>query len=181
MEGTNGVEYVISQFNGLDYIQIAVTIDKKAITNKEAIHIAFPFLINNPEVKIGVDSAFITPEEGQIPGSNKDFYSVQRWLDVSNKDYGVTISSPESALFEVGNLVDEREVNNGTKLWRTENHSSNTVFAYVMNNYWHTNYKAYQDGKVTFNFILQFHKEFDLWDAQRAGAEATEPLLVYAQ
>ena len=181
LEGTNGVEYVISQFNGLDYIQIAVTIDKKAITNKEAIHIAFPFLINNPEVKIGVDSAFITPEEGQIPGSNKDFYSVQRWLDVSNKDYGVTISSPESALFEVGNLVDEREVNNGTKLWRTENHSSNTVFAYVMNNYWHTNYKAYQDGKVTFNFILQFHKEFDLWDAQRAGAEATEPLLVYAQ
>lgn len=181
LEGTNGVEYVISQFNGLDYMQIAVTIDKKAITSKEAIHITFPFLINNPEVKIGIDSAFITPEEGQIPGSNKDFYSVQRWLDVSNKDYGVTISSPESALFEVGKLVDEREVNDGTKLWRTENHSSNTVFAYVMNNYWHTNYKAYQDGKVTFNFILQFHKEFDLGDAQRAGAEATEPLLVYAQ
>jgi len=181
LEGTNGVQYVISQYNGLDYMQVAVTIDKKAIRNKEAVHIAFPFLIGNPEVKIGVDSAFITPENGQIPGSNKDFYSVQRWLDVSNKNYGVTISSPESALFEVGNLVDEREVNKGTKLWRTENHSSNTVFAYVMNNYWHTNYKADQDGKVTFNFILQFHKEFDLGDAQRLGAEATEPLMVYVQ
>lgn len=181
MEGTNGIKYVISQFNGLDYMQVAVTIDKKAIRNKESVHIAFPFLIGNPEVKIGIDSAYITPENGQIPGSNKDFYSVQRWLDVSGKDYGVTISSPESALFEVGNLVDEREVNNGTKLWRTENHSSNTVFAYVMNNYWHTNYKADQDGKVTFNFILQFHKEFDLGDAQRLGAEATEPLMVYVQ
>jgi hypothetical protein len=181
MEGTNGVEYVISQYNGLDYMQVAVTIDKKAIRDKEAVHIAFPFLIKNPEVKIGIDSAYITPENGQLPGSNKDFYSVQRWLDVSGKDYGVTISSPESALFEVGNLVDEREVNRGTKLWRTENHSSNTVFAYVMNNYWHTNYKADQDGKVTFNFILQFHKDFDLSDAQRTGAEATEPLLVYTQ
>ena len=84
-------------------------------------------------------------------------------------------------MFEVGNLVDEREINAGTKLWRTDNHSSNTVFAYVMNNYWHTNSKAEQDGKVTFNFILQFHKEFDLGDAQRLGAEATEPLLVYVQ
>ena len=83
MEGTNGVEYVISQYNGLDYMQVAVTIDKKAIRDKEAVHIAFPFLIKNPEVKIGIDSAYITPENGQLPGSNKDFYSVQRWLDVS--------------------------------------------------------------------------------------------------
>lgn len=181
LEGTNGVQYVISQYNGLDYMQVAVTIDKKAIRDKESVHIAFPFLIGDPEVRIGIDSAYITPESGQLSGSNKDFYSVQRWLDVSNKDYGVTISSPESALFEVGNLVDEREVNSGTKLWRTENHSSNTVFAYVMNNYWHTNYKADQGEKVTFNFILQFHKEFDLSDALRLGAEATQPLLVYIQ
>jgi hypothetical protein len=162
-------------------MQVAVTIDKKAIRDKESIHIAFPFLINDPEVKIGIGNTYITPEKGQIAGSNKDFYSVQRWLDVSGSDYGVTISSPESALWEVGDMVNELEVNSGTKLWRTENHSSSTVFAYVMNNYWHTNSKADQDGKVTFNFILHFHKEFDLEEAQRTGVEATQPLLGYAQ
>ena len=181
LEGTNGVVYEISQFVNLDYLNIAVTIDKKAIRDKEAIHIAFPFNIDNAEVKIGVDKSFITPEKGQISGSNKDFYSVQRWLDVSGKDYGVTMSSPEGALFEVGNMIDEREVNNGTKLWKTENHSSATVFLYALNNYWHTNYKATQDGKVTFNFTLQFHNKFDLKSAQKLGTEATEPLLVYAQ
>jgi len=181
MDGTNEVDYEITRFLNLDYMQVAVTINKKAIRNKESIHIAFPFLLNNPEVKIGIDNSYITPEKGQIPGSNRDFYSVQRWLDISNKDYGVTISSPESALYEVGDLVNEEEVNNGTKLWRTENHSSATVFAYVMNNYWHTNSKAEQDGRVTFNFVLHFHKAFDLKDAQKLGAEVTQPLLVYVE
>jgi len=78
-------------------------------------------------------------------------------------------------------MVDEREVNAGTKLWKKENHSSPTVFAYVMNNYWHTNSKADQSGKVTFNFYLHFHKAFDLQEAQRMGAEISEPLLIYAQ
>ena len=182
MMGTYDVDYEITQFKDLDYMQIAVTVDKKAIRDKEAIHIAFPFAIDSAQVKIGVDNTYITPEKGQIPGSNKDFYSVQRWLDVSGKgDYGVTISSPESALFEVGSMVDEREVNAGTKLWKKENHSSPTVFAYVMNNYWHTNSKADQSGKVTFNFYLHFHKAFDLQEAQRMGAEISEPLLIYAQ
>jgi alpha-mannosidase len=175
LEGTNSVNYVITQFNGTNDLQIAVTIDKKAIRDKEAIHIALPFLIENPEVKIGMDNSYITPEKGQIPGSNKDFYSVQRWLDVSNKDYGVTISSPEGALFEVGDMVDEREVNEGTKLWKKENHSSATIFLYAMNNYWHTNSKADQDGKVTFNIYLHFHKQFDLKEAQRFGEEMSEP------
>jgi len=182
LEGTNSVNYKLSTVNGSNYVKLAVTIDKKAILGKEAIHIAFPFNFANPEVKIGVDSTYITPEKGQLPGSNKDFYSVQRWLDVSDKSgAGVTISSPEAALFEVGSMVDEREINNGVKLWKTENYSSATVFAYVMNNYWHTNYKASQDGKVTFNFYLHFHNAFDLADAQRFAAEVTQPLLVYLQ
>jgi alpha-mannosidase len=182
LEGTNGVIYQLSTINGSNYLKLAVTIDKEAILNKEAIHIAFPFNYDDPEVKIGIDSTYITPEKGQLPGANKDFYSVQRWLDISGKNgAGVTISSPEAALFEVGGMVDEREINNGVKLWKTENHSSATVFAYVMNNYWHTNYKATQEGKVTFNFYLRFHNAFDLAGAERFAAEATQPLLGYLQ
>ena len=182
LEGTNGIRYQLTTCNGANYVKLAVTIDKKAISGKEAIHIAFPFTYDEPEVKIGIDSTYITPEKGQLPGANKDFYSVQRWLDISGKNgAGVTISSPEAALFEVGNMVDEREVNNGTKLWKTENHSSATVFAYVINNYWHTNYKATQEGKVTFNFYLHFHNAFDLAAAQRFATEATQPLLGYVE
>jgi len=55
-------------------------IDKKAIRDKESVHIAFPFAFTNPTVRIGMDNSFITPEKGQLYGSNKDFYSVQDGL-----------------------------------------------------------------------------------------------------
>jgi hypothetical protein len=181
LEGTNEVQYEITQFKNLDYLRLSVLIDKKAIRDKESLHIAFPFSINNPKVRIGIDDSLITPENGQISGSNKDFYSVQRWLDVSNENEGVTISSPQGALFEVGNMIDEQRTNNGYKPWKTESKSSATIFLYAMNNYWHTNYKADQSGKVQFDFILQFHKAFDIKDAQRFGMESTQPLLSYIQ
>ncbi|MEP6927284.1 MAG: hypothetical protein ABI834_06585, partial [Ginsengibacter sp.] len=178
LEGTNEVQYEITQFRNMDYLKLSVIIDKKAIRDKESVHIAFPFSINNPKVRIGIDDSLITPENGQIPGSNKDFFSVQRWLDVSNEANGVTISSPQGALFEIGNIIDEQRTNSGYKPWKNESKSSATIFLYAMNNYWHTNYKADQSGKVTFDFVLQFHKAFEIKKAQRTGMETTQPLLV---
>lgn len=162
-------------------MKVSVIFDKKPVREKESVHIAFPFSLNDPVVRIGVDDSFITPEHGQIPGSNKDFFSVQRWLDVSGKDYGVTISSPQGALFEIGKMVNEQKNNRGVKQWESSSHSSATVFLYAMNNYWHTNYKADQAGRVQFDFILQFHKAFDLKNAQKVGMEATQPLLAFLQ
>ncbi|MBK6542984.1 MAG: hypothetical protein IPG10_17210 [Flavobacteriales bacterium] len=55
----------------------------------------------------------MTPESGRIPGSNNDFFCAQRWIDVSNDSMGVTIVCPQGALWEVGDMVDERKVNPG--------------------------------------------------------------------
>lgn len=178
LEGLNEVQYEITQFNGLNYLQLSVLIDKKSIRDKESVHIAFPFSISDPIVRIGIDDSLIIPEKGQIPGSDKDFFSVQRWLDVSNKNEGITISSPQGALFEIGNMINEQRTNNGYKSWKKEVRANATVFLYAMNNYWHTNYKADQNGKVKFDFILQFHKSFSGENALHFGLEATQPLLI---
>jgi hypothetical protein len=181
LEGTRNVQMEITTFKDLDYLNISVLIDKKAIREKESMHIAFPFSISNPVVRIGMDDSLVTPEYGQIPGSNKDFYCVQRWLDVSGQHSGVTISSPQGSLFEVGKIINEERTNNGTKQWKTQSVSSSTVFLYALNNYWHTNYKADQGGNIRFDFTLKFHKKFNRLDAQRTGMEASQPLLVYFQ
>lgn len=171
LEGARDVQYEITQYKGLDYIKLSVIIDKKAIRDKESVHIAFPFAIQNPTVRVGIDDSLITPEKGQLPGSNKDFFSVERWIDVSGPDGGVTISSPQGALFEVGNMTDEHLLQHGAKIWRGETHSAPTIFLYALNNYWYTNYKADQSGVVQFDFILRFHSSFDLQSAHRFGIE----------
>jgi hypothetical protein len=176
MDGANEIVYEVNQYKGSDILHLAVIVDKKAIRDKEALHIAFPFAIRSPEVKIGVGDTYITPEKGSIPGSNKDFYSVQRWIDVSDASGGVTIVSPQGALWEVGKLINEEKTVNGFKKWETSGSSSADIFLYAMNNYWHTNYKADQAGKVRFDFYLSFHGPFDLKKAVQFGYIVTEPL-----
>jgi hypothetical protein len=177
LEGTNDVEYEITEFKGLDYLKISCTIDKKKVSGKESVHIAFPFAFDKPLIRIGIDSTFISPEKGQISCANRDFYCVQHWLDISGENSGVTISCPQGALFEIGSMNDERPLNNGYKKWKNHSNSSSTVFLYAMNNYWNTNYKAYQEGKARFDFYLQFHKEFDLKKSGNFGNEIFQPLI----
>ncbi|MEO8149273.1 MAG: glycoside hydrolase [Bacteroidia bacterium] len=178
MQGCNEVQYIITQYNGTDVLKLSAIIDKKAIREKESIQIAFPFNLKNVTTRIGVGDTCYTPEHGQLKGSNKDYYSVQRWIDVSDVKQGVTITSPQCALFEVGSIIDERKINQGNKLWKTTNKSSSTIFAYTMNNYWSTNFKADQEGVVQYDFYLNFHKAFSKKDALRFGIEMNQPLLV---
>ena len=178
IEGATDFKYDISYFNILNVYLFSVVINKQPIREKESVHIAFPFTLKDVITRIGISDTFITPEHGQLSAGNRDYYSVQRWIDVSDSTRGVTISSPQCALWEVGNLIDERRVNRGEKLWRKENKSSATIFAYAMNNYWHTNYKADQEGIAQFDFYIQLHDKFSLQDAERFGKEVSNPLIV---
>lgn len=179
MEGTNNVVYEVVQYSTLDHIQLSVIIDKKAIREKESVHVIFPFSLKDAIVRIGMDDHFISPGKEQIAGANKDFFSVQRWIDVSDKERGVTISSPQSALFEIGDMVNEELNSSGFKTWKKEAKSSSTIFSYVMNNYWHTNYKVDQNDKVRFDYYLTFHNVFDALKAKQFGYESTQPLVEF--
>jgi alpha-mannosidase len=47
-----------------------------------------------------------------------------------------------------------------------------------MNNYWHTNYKADQEGPVTFAYSIRPHAAFDATEAAKFGTERRQPLVV---
>jgi alpha-mannosidase len=158
----------------------------KGERTKNAVHLELPFDILNPTVRIGIGDTCVTPETGRIPGSNNDFFCAQRWIDVSNDSMGVTIVCPQGAIWEVGEMVDERKVNPGKgtnpeyyKAWKAEAKSSSTIYLYALNNYWHTNFKADQEGPITFDLYLKMHGPFKLEDARRFGLEMTRPLITW--
>jgi alpha-mannosidase len=112
-----------------------------------------------------------------LNGSNKDYFCTNKWVDVSNDNFGVTISPLESPLFEVGEMINE-DNSAGSKIWKKDYENSSTIFSYAMNNYWHTNYKADQSGKTEFNFLISPHKKFRDIDAYQIGTEFQSPLIV---
>ena len=185
MIGTDSIATDL-QYRPIWPIHIRSTLYKKAIRDKESLHLALPFNTPNATVRIGISDTCITPESGRIPGSNNDFFCAQRWIDVSNDSMGVTIVCPQGAIWEVGEMVDERKVNPGRgtnpelyKAWKTEAHSSSTIYLYALNNYWHTNFKADQEGPITFDLYLKMHGPFKLEEARRFGLEMTRPLITW--
>jgi hypothetical protein len=51
-------------------------------------------------------------------------------------------------------------------------------YSYVMNNYWHTNYKADQEGMVLFRYSVRLHGVYSQVDAAKFGIERRQPLMV---
>jgi alpha-mannosidase len=50
------------------------------------------------------------------------------------------------------------------------------IFSYVLNNYWNTNYKASQGGKISFRYSITSQSVIKKEDAYRLGWEIRQPL-----
>ena len=53
-----------------------------------------------------------------------------------------------------------------------------TIYSYVMNNYWQTNYKADQPGKTLFRYVFKPHGEFSPAENYRLAMENVQPVVV---
>jgi alpha-mannosidase len=146
-------------------------IDKRAVREKEGVHIAFPFHVPDGQLRYDVANAVVRPEVDQLAGACKNFFSVQSWVDISNTDFGVTWATVNAPLVEIGSITAEQP-------WMKSIAPSSSIYSYVMNNYWHTNYKADQEGPVTFSYSILPHGAFSASDAAKFGVERRQPLIV---
>ena len=91
--------------DGLDRVDIINTIDKKAVRQKEAVHLGYAFNVPGGTMWMDIPWAVMRPEVDQIPGANHNYYTVGRWLDVSNEQYGVTWATLDAPFVEVGGMT----------------------------------------------------------------------------
>jgi alpha-mannosidase len=173
--GCNSLTREVTVVHGTNRVDLTNTIDKKRVRTGEAVHVAFPFQIADPVVRVDEGFALVRPEADQLAGSCKDYYSAQRWVDVANQDCGVLVTVDESPLVEVGSMHSELPASRNVD-WKKTQESSPLVYSYVMNNYWYTNYKADQEGASTYHYSLEPHALFHEADAVRHGIERSQPL-----
>ncbi|MBM3892542.1 MAG: hypothetical protein FJ388_25780, partial [Verrucomicrobia bacterium] len=152
---------------GADYVELLDTVDKKRLEaasytakdGKESINIAFPFNVPGGDVRLDVPLGVIRPEADQMPSACKNWLTAGRWADVANKDFGVTWVTLDAPLVQVGGITATL-LNSQTNPdgWLKKLGPTQKLYSWAMNNHWHTNYRAYQEGPVQFRFILRPHR-----------------------
>jgi hypothetical protein len=132
----------------------------------EATYLLFPFDLPHAQARFDVGGVPVRPHVDQLPGVCRDYFTVQGWVDFNDGHRGVTIATPDNPLIQLGDFSF------------AQNRSTFTLdramlLGWVTNNYWETNFPAYQPGIVTARYhILPYAGDFDEARAQRFAAEA---------
>jgi hypothetical protein len=126
-------------YKDIKRIDLVNEFSKDETLEKEGVYFAFPFRLKNPEFKIEIPNGVLRPEKDQLQGSCKDWYCVQHQVSISDGNHTVVWASPDSPLISIqdiniGKWLEKLDIENGS------------LFSYIMNNYWYTNYKASQKG-----------------------------------
>jgi alpha-mannosidase len=162
--------------DGFDHVELTNTTDKLKERRREGLYFGFPFNIPNAVSRIDVPWAVVQVEKDQMRGANRNFYCVQRWVDMSNEDYGMTWVTVDAPLLQFDPIKTVRPFR--VQQFREHIDPSAYIYSWTMNNHWECNYKADQEGLITFRYALKPHvKGYDGIKAQQFGRGICQPLI----
>lgn len=177
-QGCRSVSRSIRVWAEQPWVEITNVVDKLPLTRKDGIHFGFDFRIPGSKTRVDIPWGIMEVETDQWPQGNRNWLALQRWLDVSNETHGVTWCSLDAPLFEYGNRYANISMGwGGQGNWVSKLEPSSTIYSWVMNNHWHTNFPLTQDGPVTFRYRMLPHGKYDVVAANRFGVQQSQPLV----
>ena len=165
-----GLKYEIRLYNTEKRIELQYDIRKQAVTDAEAVYIAFPFQLADGKILYEAQGGFVTPGVNQLPGSASDWQTVQNFVSVKNAQSQIILSSDQIPLVQFGDI----NLGKWQKIAQVE---KPYVYSWVMNNYWFTNFRASQEGEFRFNYVLTSANDAGTVQAVRFGWGSRTPLM----
>ena len=194
--GCNSLVRRVRLVAGADWLEISNVVDKKRAPinphpedsdfsnawaqygGKESVQFAFPFAVPDGKMHMDIPLAEMQPEIDELPGSSKNWLPVGRWIDVANERQGVTWVTLDAPLVEVGEISATMPGSqHNALLWREHIAPTQKFYSWVMNTFWGTNYRAYQEGVVEFRYALRAHGGYDPAAASRLAIGLSQPLM----
>jgi alpha-mannosidase len=178
-ESCNWLTREVKLMKGKPYLELINRVDKIATRKKEGIHFGFPFNVPNGEIKMDIPLGIMTPEKDQIPFTNKNWYTFQRWIDISNEKQGVTWTSIEAPIVEIGDITGT--ILDGARQadeWIDFQPKSQTLFSWTINNHWDTNFPLQQSGIISTKYVIMPHNsQYNPALANQFGVAQHRPLI----
>jgi hypothetical protein len=150
-------------------IEFVNRVRKEPVNDKEAIYFAFPFAAPDPQFEYEGPVGTVNPARDALAGANREWFTVGHWARVSGGGLSAAVIPVDGPLATFG------DINRGRWPEKFEPQSP-AIFAYALNNYWHTNFPRVQSGEFTFRYVLTSGADLSPAVLSRLGREALTPL-----
>ena len=150
-------------------ILITYRLHKERVLTRESAYVAFPFSVANPKFTYGSQTGWVNPAKDELAGGSREWYLPTTWASVYNPQLTAAIVPLDAPLVAFGDIVHGK--------WPAEfKPASSAIFSWLMNNYWGTNFPAWQGGDFTFRYAITSDSQFNPQSLTRFGLEALTPL-----
>ena len=133
-----GLEWEIRLYNKSKLIEFHFLGRKEILTSPEALYVTFPFCLPGSRIVFETIGGALTQGK-QLPGSSSDWIVAQNYVSVRSPEAQIIMVSNEIPLWQFGGF-------NLGKFERNQAPCKPWLYSWVMNNYWFTNFRAYQEG-----------------------------------
>lgn len=139
-----GIELEIRLYKNVKKIEFKYMARKLILTDPEALYVAFPFSLPNSRIVFETIGGTLTQGQ-QLPGSASDWNVAQNFVSVRGKKGQIIVVSNEVPLWQFSDF-------NIGKFERYPKQGKTWLYSWVMNNYWFTNFRAYQEGDFSWSY-----------------------------
>ncbi len=147
----DGFELIETSFRllrGIRRLDISVLLLKHPTTEKEGVHLVFPFATRDPRIAYELTGG--VGGGPCVPGSAAHVHAIRHWVSLQGADETVTWSTLQAPLVQLGNLFLPYPPYPET----IDGAGAGMVTSWVMNNVWDTNFPLAQGGEVRFDYAV---------------------------
>ena len=137
-------------------ITLNAAFHKQEVRTPESLYFAFPLRLA-PGWRCHFDSAGVPVEldAEQLPGASRDWFTVESFVVLHEKEYGVALFCPDAPMIQAGGFGFGRR---SKAIARGENP---LLLAWPLNNYWDTNFRPAQPGFISLTWHVTSFAAYD--------------------
>lgn len=150
VNGLKQVEQRIVLHSDIQDIDFTLSCIKEEYTGPESYYLVYPLSLQNSwEALFDTADTEVRLDEDQLPGSCKDWVTVESYAVMRDKEVSVTLITPDAPMVMFGDFNFSKE---STSIVREKNP---LLLSWPMNNYWNTNFRSSQAGYIQLRYALR--------------------------
>ncbi|MFE1800671.1 glycoside hydrolase family 38 C-terminal domain-containing protein [Streptomyces sp. NPDC059517] len=150
--GTRRLRVRVHLPHGAARIDVENRIDKTATLTKESAFFAFPFALDDPTVRTEATGGVLGTDRETVPGSATHMRAIRRWISLSDAGQHAVLATADAPLVQLGGIA----IPYAPYPPSLPQEEPGTVFSWVHNNIWDTNFPSQQAFHHTFRYSVAF-------------------------